>query len=636
MCRIFGYLNLTSSINDHDFQNCVHSLNMLKHGGPDDSGSYHDNSDGIYLGHRRLAVLDLSELGHQPMLFGKYVIVYNGEIYNFKEIKQELLALGLTFDTETDTEVILKSFLTWKYDAVNKFRGMFAFAIWDVELKTLILCRDRLGVKPLYYYHKDGIFIFSSELKAITKYPGIDLTIDLNSVSRFLKVGYIKSPFSIYQHVKKVLPGHFLEIEHAEKFKTWPYWSLTNIETRKSKQSDEQIVEEAENLLVESCKYRMVADVPVGIFLSGGIDSSLITSILSEHHKLKTFTIGFEDQDFNEATYAKSVATYLNTDHNEWILNDNDFKNSLSSIYEIYDEPFGDSSAIPTYLVSKFARQQVTVALSADGGDEVFGGYDRYRITSSFNTKMKYMPSGIRKMIAGSLGKVDPKSIAQILGIVGLSSYQKGIDWRLPKLINGLSAENTFDFYEKSQSLISDDELRKLQKIDPINSFKEERHYFETDALISSLGKIDAASYLEGDILTKVDRATMAVALEGREPLLDHNLVEFGLSLPDIYKIRDGKNKWILREILKKRIPNKYIDRPKKGFSIPVQRWLRTILKQDLLDMSADSNFSKIFLFHQAHLQKKIVEFLNGKGNINPHFIWNLHMLHKWYLNNRA
>lgn len=636
MCRIFGRLNYsTSSLGLNEVACCDNSLSLLAHGGPDDSGVFKELEDGIYMGHRRLSILDLSEAGHQPLIVENFVIAYNGEIYNFKEIKKELIDIGLVFTTESDTEVLLKSFLTWKYEAVNKFRGMFAFAIWDTKIKKLTLCRDRIGVKPLYYYHKDGIFLFSSELKAISKYPGLDFEIDMSSVSRFLKVGYIKSPYSIYKYVKKVMPGSFLEIGKNQTLKSWPYWSLNNIKSRSITTTKNEVLNEAEKLIIDNCKYRMVSDVPVGVFLSGGIDSSLVTSILTEHHssKIKTFTIGFEDKAYNEANYAKPIADFLNTDHNEWILTDEDFKNSLSDIYNIYDEPFGDSSAIPTYLVSRFAKSQVTVALSADGGDEVFGGYDRYRITEKFNKKIQYIPASVRKLMTSILSSIGVNNIDFLLKVIGADHYRNGIQWRLPKLINGLSALSVLDFYEQSQSMISDIDLKKLHLFDPVYTINEERQYFDSSSLISSLGKIDAASYLEGDILTKVDRATMAVALEGREPLLDHTLIEFGLSLPNKYKISNGKNKILLRAILEKRLPNNLIDRPKKGFSIPIQKWLKTILRKDLLEMKSNLFFTKQFSLDQKELDRIISKFLNDEGNINPNFIWNLHMLYKWYTN---
>ena len=636
MCRIFGRLNYsTSSMGLNEVACCDDSLSLLAHGGPDDSGVFKELEDGIYMGHRRLSILDLSEAGHQPLIVENFVIAYNGEIYNFKEIKKELIDIGLVFTTESDTEVLLKSFLTWKYEAVNKFRGMFAFAIWDTKIKKLTLCRDRIGVKPLYYYHKDGFFLFSSELKAISRYPGLDFEIDMSSVSRFLKVGYIKSPYSIFKYVKKVIPGSFLEIGKNQTLKSWPYWSLNNIKSRSITTTKNEILNEAEKLIIDNCKYRMVSDVPVGVFLSGGIDSSLVTSILTEHHssKIKTFTIGFEDKAYNEANYAKPIADFLNTDHNEWILTDEDFKNSLSDIYNIYDEPFGDSSAIPTYLVSRFAKSQVTVALSADGGDEVFGGYDRYRITEKFNKKIQYIPANVRKLMTSILSSIGVNNIDFLLKVIGADHYRNGIQWRMPKLINGLSALSVLDFYEQSQSMISDTDLKKLHLFDPVYTINEERQYFDSSSLISSLGKIDASSYLEGDILTKVDRATMAVALEGREPLLDHTLIEFGLSLPNKYKISNGKNKILLRAILEKRLPNNLIDRPKKGFSIPIQKWLKTILRKDLLEMKSNLFFTKQFSLDQKELDRIISKFLNDEGNINPNFIWNLHMLYKWYTN---
>jgi asparagine synthase (glutamine-hydrolysing) len=314
------------------------------------------------------------------MEFNNWVVVYNGEIYNFKAVKNELISLGYSFQTETDTEVILKAYEAWGKDSVLKFRGMFAFALWNKITKNLILCRDRLGVKPLYYYHDENIFLFASELKGITGFHGLDLEIDQAAVSRYLQVGYIKSPYSIFKKIRKLSPGCFLEVEANKEVQVSSYWSLENISCEKHNLKDEEILATANQLLIENCELRMVSDVPVGVFLSGGIDSSLVSAILTKDlgFKLKTFSIGFEQKDFDESTHAKQIANYLDTDHHEWILGANDFLAALDDFYSVYDEPYGDSSGIPTYLLSKFARKEVTVALSADGGDEVFGGYNKY------------------------------------------------------------------------------------------------------------------------------------------------------------------------------------------------------------------------------------------------------------------
>jgi asparagine synthase (glutamine-hydrolysing) len=637
MCRINGIFKPNSLNLKLDICSIGFTLrDLLSHGGPDDQGNYFSAEEGLFMGHRRLSILDTSSAGHQPMEFNNWVIVYNGEVYNFISIKEELKLLGYTFETESDTEVIIRAFDHWGNDAVNRFRGMFAFALWNKSTQTLLLCRDRLGVKPLYYYQDENFFIFASELKAITKFPGIDLEIDHSAISRYLQVGYIKSPYSIYKKVKKLAPGTFLEINRNGLSSISKYWDLQSIKPGNLNESDEQVLEKANSLLLENCKLRMVSDVPVGVFLSGGIDSSLVTAILSKDlgYQLNTFSIGFDHKDFDESTHAKKIAEYLGTDHHEWILNDNDFLEALDKFYTLYDEPFGDSSGIPTYLLSKFAKSKVTVALSADGGDEIFGGYDRYRIASSAFDKFKYLPLLLRKKIAEFLLETNAKNVRSFFTSLNGTSDKADLDWRLPKLLNLLGAESLADCYTRTQTSIPNYLLKSLHLVPLQSTLEEEEGWIEKSSLFSSFGKIDVASYLEGDILTKVDRATMAVALEGREPLLDHSLVEFGLSLPDHQKVRNGKNKWVLRTLLEKKIPTSLFDRPKKGFGVPIHAWMTTHLSSSILEMANNNDFHQKFLFDGMVFKKIIEQYLSQKSFINPHFVWNLHMLYIWYQKN--
>lgn len=633
MCRINGIFRFSPGTDIDLESEGLRLRDLMRHGGPDDAGHYFNAENQVFLGHRRLSILDLSEAGHQPMDFEDYTIVYNGEIYNFCEIKNDLSLLGYTFATGTDTEVILKAFDKWGYECVNLFRGMFAFAIWDKKNKKLIVCRDRVGVKPMHYYCKDGIFIFASEIKSVSSFPNLDLTIDQHSVSLFLQVGYIKSPNSIFKNIKKLNPGHFLEIDKNGDCKTWSYWDVANIQYMATELRDEEILERTENLLQESCSLRMVSDVPVGVFLSGGIDSSLVTALLSKDSttRLKTFTIGFDDPAFDESSHAQAVSKHFGTDHTEMICSENDFLNTLDSYYEMYDEPFGDSSGIPTFLVSSLARQKVTVSLSADGGDEVFGGYDRYHSVSSMYDKIHKFPLGLRKLLAGQISTMSVSRFKAVLKILAKDFDANGLDWRIPKLLNGLKADSRFDFYRKTSMCIDGDELSRLHRCRTTDIFDAESMYFNNEFIFSSLGKVDVKSYLEGDILTKVDRATMKVALEGREPLLDHKLVEFGLSLPDHFKSRNGKNKWLLREILYRHIPREIVDRPKRGFAIPLKEWLQLHLVNSLDEMCNDSIFHEKFMLNPIVLKSILNRFISGKGaHVNPHFIWHLHVLYKW------
>lgn len=627
MCRINGILckNISESL-------IVNMRDTLSYGGPDDAGIYIDKEDGIGLGHRRLSIIDLTAAGHQPMHWNNLVIIFNGEIYNYKEITTELYANGYTFSTGSDTEVIIKSFECWGYDCVKRFRGMFAFAIWDKDKKKLTLCRDRIGVKPLYWYYKNGLFMFASELKAFYKNPDFDKTINSQAVSLYLQTGYIKSPFSIFKFANKLEPGNFLEVDENFSIKKWSYWNIRDIygKSELRNDSDSDLIIECENLLTESFQLRMVADVPIGMFLSGGIDSSIVTALLQKESTtpLNTFTIGFEDKKFNEANYAKLVAQHLGTNHTELYCKEADFKNIIPLLPEIYDEPFGDSSAIPTYLVSSLARKSVTVSLSADAGDEIFTGYNRYLFSEKYFDTIRKIPKPIRFLSSQLL---DSLSISQIRTLSNIfnNKYINNLDSRLPKLIEILKCNNSIDFLYNATINLTQKELFELFSInEPIFnrniSILDKRKY-------SAYGVLDIESYLEGDILTKVDRATMNVALEGREPFLDHKIIEFAMSLPDNIKLRNGETKWILRQILYKYVPKNLIERPKMGFGIPLDSWLSTILKPELELLSRDNEFATLFGLDNEGVSKIVSSYLKGKYN-KPNLVWFLYILHQWYL----
>lgn len=634
MCRIIGFVHkLSTSFNKNEVLRSM-SDSMI-HGGPDDAGSFLEEKDGIGLAQRRLSIIDLSEGGHQPMFFKEYVIVFNGEIYNYKEIRAILKGSGYSFHTDSDTEVILKAYDLWGYDCVHHFRGMFAFAIWNTNTKKLLLCRDRVGVKPMYWYQKGDLFMFASELKAFHAHPGFDKKIDHDAVSLYLQTGYIKAPYCIFSYVHKMLPGSFLELDSNGQINTWKYWDVREqyLSAEINSKSDDELIKECESLLRESFQLRMVADVPVGMFLSGGIDSSIVTALLQEQSTipLNTFTIGFDDPKYNEAEHAKKVARHLGTNHTELYCNEKHFKEIISLLPEIYDEPFGDSSGIPTFLVSKLARNHVTVALSADGGDEVFTGYNRYLFTENMFSKLSYLPHFTRSWIANWVSKLDIQRANTILSHLPLSdNYKKNLDARLPKLASVLMSESKTDFLYNSTIFISKSNLKRLHLLD------SNAYVFDKDLMIknqlhfSAFGVLDIESYLEGDILTKVDRATMRVALEGREPFLDHKIIEFSMGLPDNMKIRDGQTKWILRQILYKYVPKDLIERPKMGFGVPIENWLVTVLKNDLQNIISDYEFLDLFSLNKIEVKRLISEYLINKGH-NSYIIWHLFSLHKWY-----
>jgi asparagine synthase (glutamine-hydrolysing) len=631
MCRIAGIWDFNSTSSPEILNRMRDSLH---YGGPDAADSYVAADTQLMLGHRRLSIIDLSDAARQPMRFADSVLVFNGEIYNYQEIANELMSLGCTFKTGSDSEVLLQAFAQWGKAAVDRFRGMFAFALWDEKNKKLLLCRDRLGVKPLYWYQKDGLFMFASELKAFHKHPRFDKTISTDAVSLFLQQGYIQAPHCIFKYVQKLEPGTMLEIDSNGALQKFCYWDAEEIyrNVKIQEGSETELIDKLEENLKDSFRLRMVADVPVGMFLSGGIDSSTVAALLQADapQKIKTFTIGFEHSEYNEAQHAKSIAAHLGTEHHELYCSEKDFEEVLDLLPDIYDEPFGDSSGIPTYIVSRMAKNEVKVSLSADGGDELFGGYTKYEAVKNFYPKIKRLPYPLRKLAAEVSGAINPLWLEKNAPHLPILNRYKNIANKFPKLRNALKAKDLSDFFNRSSTYISKEEQLKL--------FPHFSERFSTsvtpqkDLLISYLGMIDLKTYLEGDIMTKVDRATMQLALEGREPMLDHKLVEFALSLPDDMKIRGNSTKYLLRQVLYRYVPKELIERPKQGFSIPVQQWLEGKLRPELEKMAVDKMFAERFGLNQQRLQQIIRGFLTKKQFINPHFIWFLYMLYRWNL----
>jgi asparagine synthase (glutamine-hydrolysing) len=636
MCRIAGIINYGNDIDILDLGRKMRDA--LSHGGPDDFGEYLDIYNGVYLGHRRLSVIDTSSAGHQPMRFENLIIVYNGEIYNFKEIASELSSKGHTFESQSDTEIILKSFREWGKDAVMKYRGMFVFAIWNTLTQTLTICRDRVGVKPLYWYNSNGVFLFSSELKSFRLFSEFNKDINHSAVSLFLQTGYIPSPYTIYQDAHKIEPGSFLEFNKHDGIQTWKYWDINNLLLKKKEHlEDVDVLYQAEQLLIESCNYRMISDVPIGVFLSGGIDSTLVTSILqsSASKSIRTYTVGFESKKIDESNYARKIANFLGTDHTEVICTREQFKNVIPSLPRMFDEPFGDSSAIPTHLISYIARKEITVALSADGGDEVFGGYSKYRVSEEFEHILKYIPYSIRYLFSKGIYHIDFNKLEKYALNLKIDLPYKGLEWKFSKFANAISSKTTIEFFEKSSIYQSYDLLLQLHKWNHesiLNKIPHNIKGIDKDFLYSTLGILDIQTYLEGDILTKVDRASMYNALETREPLLDHKLIEFGISLPDRFKIRNGQSKWILRKILSKYVPYNLVNRPKQGFAIPIDQWLKGTLREYLLAIPLDTKFADLFMLDIATLKNIISSYLSNDKRIDPHFIWFLYILYSWYL----
>ena len=551
----------------------------LEHRGPDDSGMW--IGENVGLGHTRLSILDLSPGGHQPMLTpdGRFAMVFNGEVYNFRALRTELEAAGYSFHSSSDTEVVLAAFAHWGIDAVQRFIGMFAIALWDTQEKVITLIRDRLGVKPLYYGWDGQTLWFGSELKALRAFPHWQHELDHAAMGDFFRFGYINAPRSIYRAVHKVSPGCSVRLGVTGEPKERRYWSVLDVLGQPLEGSEDDLADQLEALLADAFGLRLVSDVPVGVFLSGGIDSSLLAALLQKQAAtpINTFTIGFNADYVNEAGYAKRVADYLGTRHTECILDVGEAMRILPGWAKLYDEPFADQSGIPTYLVSKIAADQVKVVLSADGGDELFSGYNIYTSVIRHWGKRGRIPRLLRDAICLGLSATPMESLGNLLDVTPMPmalrrQLKLNTVWKARSIDNYLSADTAGMLYERSLSHWNPGELNGL--LGGYEPFRESADAYP-GALEETLCLWDLHNYLPGDILAKVDRATMAASIEGREPLIDHRVVEFAFRLP--LHLRRGPlgPKHILKKVLYRHVPRELVDRPKQGFGIPLLEWLR-------------------------------------------------------------
>lgn len=615
MCGLLGIVDYKKSINASLFNEM---LNSLKHRGPDDEGVevFSLDSCSIFLGHRRLSIIDISSNGHQPMLYEHLAIIYNGEVYNFKDIRQDLISEGYSFDSNSDTEVILKSYHFWGIDCVERFRGMFAFAIYDSEQQEIIIFRDRAGVKPLYYSQTDNALIFSSELRPLLNYPDFNKEIDFEAVSSYLQFGYIHAPKTIFKAVQKLLPGYYLKYNIESKVLVKEcYWNINDF--YENQVAREDIVEELEATIIEAFNLRMIADVPVGVFLSGGIDSSLVAAIVQKYSKIpiNTFTIGFEDKKYDESNYAKEIAKYLGTNHTELICNKEDALAIITKLPKIFDEPFADSSAIPTVLVSELAKKQVSVVLSGDGGDELFCGYPSYVLMEKRFKLLSKIP--FRKTLR-KISNIFPVPIF-IQNKFNGKLYNKVIKFK-----NMLDHDDIVNTFKVANSVFSKDEIKGLIR---------EGYFFSKDipATTSNLEKMmisDFKGYLPDDLMVKIDRSTMSASLEGREPLLDHKIIEFAASLQVSYK----KNKEILKSILGHYIPEELFLRKKQGFGIPINDWLREDLKYLVDQYLGEELIKKYNVFDYGYISELLEAFYAKKNDDNK--VWVLLMFQMWFSEN--
>lgn len=622
MCGITGFFSFNNVFTEEELHNMT---DVLAHRGPDASGYYSDRI--CSLGHRRLSIIDLSNAANQPMHSAddRYVMVYNGEVYNYQEIASELkLHYKTEFKTSSDSEVILEAYARYGADFLQKMNGMFALAIYDKEKKELFVCRDRIGIKPLYYFWDGQNFAFASELSALRKLSHIPLEINKNGVYHFLHLGFIPAPQSIYKSIKKLNSATWMKIS-KNNLQTQVYWNLHTHVNEKVITKEKEAIVKISDLLMSSVQYQIKSDVPFGVFLSGGIDSSLITAnaVILSGVKVNTFSIGFEENKYNESVYAKAVANYLGTNHHEFIVSHKDAIDLIDTLFDTYSEPFADSSAIPTMLVSKLARQQVTVTLSGEGGDELFHGYGAYkwaeRLSNPFIKNFRYQ-------IAHLLKKYSTK-------------FQRHSDYFLYpteelKYSHILCQEQYYFSLKEMDGLFTSEFLshRETQNTELLNAFGIEINNLRRSLTpMEKQALFDLEFYLQGDLLTKVDRASMRFSLETRVPYLDHRLIEFTLNLSPDLKYRDHTTKYIIREILYQYVPKKFFDRPKQGFAIPLAKWLKNglyYLLEETLTKEIVSKYNIVNFDAVAQLKK---DFFNGKDYYYSR-LWLLIILHKWLL----
>lgn len=648
MCGIAGIMALEASPQDLE-ADVRRMIDRLAHRGPDDAGVYRDPTAPVALGHRRLAILDLSPRGHQPMRSrdGRFVVTYNGEIYNYRELRRALEGAGETFEGGSDTEVLVAAIARWGIEAaLRRANGMFALAAWDRAERVLHLARDRLGKKPLYYGWVAGCFVFASELSAIRRLPYFDLAIDRDSLAAYLRYNATPGTRTIFERLRKLEPGGVRSLGLEAPAGTSPrlarFWSAAEareIGRRAPVDGDPgRALDELEALLADAVAIRMEADVPLGAFLSGGVDSTLVVALMQAQstRRIQTFTIGFEAPGYDEASHARAVAKHLGTDHTELTLSAEQAREVIPRLPEIFDEPFADSSGIPTYLVARMAREQVTVSLSGDGGDELFAGYDRYEFVARLHRAFEAIPPRVRRAASTALEGIGERGwelAARALGPVERTSVGRVVNRDRLRLLRALlRLEDPADFYRYLLSTWREDRPVVLGSSLPATSAPD---YFEhgarhgRDDLIELASYLDLVGYLPDDVLVKVDRASMAVSLEARAPLLDYRIVECALRFPIDWKVRDGRPKWPLWQLVLRHLPRAIMERPKMGFGVPIREWLRGPLcawADELLDPAA---LRAEGFFDVGLVSRRWSEHRTGRRNWAPE-IWAILMFQAW------
>ena len=649
MCGFAGFIGGQWSVQAFDPSAILRRMSQqIEHRGPDSHGLFIDREATLGLAHQRLAIIDLSPAGAQPMVSPtqRFVIVYNGEIYNHLEIRHELERSSLTqpWRGHSDTETLLVAIETWGVgEALRRCVGMFAFGLWDRSNKELVLARDRLGEKPLYYgWSGSGAaraFLFGSELKALSAYPGFEAAVDRDALTLFMRHNYIPAPYSIYQGISKLEPGCILTLSNRSTMGIERYWSGSEAacsgRANLLEISSEDATEELDQLLRRAVGQQMLADVPLGAFLSGGVDSSAIVALMQvqSSRPIKSFSIGFEDEAYNEAKHAKAVAAHLGTDHTEMYVTPAQALAVIPSLPQIYDEPFADSSQIPTHLVSKLARSEVTVALSGDAGDELFGGYNRYSFTAKFWGRLSKVPPPVRRGLAAGLTTLSQQQW-NALAQFAQPLLPKSARIRVPgdKIHKGagvLTSGSAAELYHGLISCWRDPENLVLGGTEPPTRLTGAMPELAGLNDVERMMALDLITYLTDDILVKVDRAAMAVSLETRVPLLDHRVVEYAWRLPLSYKIRAGSTKWILRQVLYRYVPKQLIERPKMGFGVPMGNWLRGPLREWAEDLLDEQRLKNEGYFDHAQVRATWESHVRGHVD-NQYKLWPVLMFQAW------
>jgi len=647
MCGIAGFFTPQPPL---DATEVLRRMNdTIAHRGPDAQGQWFEPAQGVALAHRRLAIVDLTEQGRQPMrsASGRYVIVFNGEIYNFLRIRADLEGLGHQFRGHSDTEVMLAAFEEWGLEpSLRRFVGMFAFALWDSTQHELTLARDRLGKKPLYYSLTNGTLLFGSELKALRPFPGFDPNIDRQALTLFLRYCYIPAPLTIYDGVSKLEAAHFVRFaaprHSVVELERQCYWNATQIQSESSSHAlsvaPEETTNQLEELLRDAVQLRMIADVPLGAFLSGGIDSSLIVALMQSlsSRPVRTFTIGFNEDAYNEAQYAKAVARHLGTDHTEMYLTPKETLAVIPKLPLLYDEPFADSSQIPTALVCAMARQHVTVALSGDGGDEAFGGYTRYVQARDICGRMSRVPAWLPSAMSRSIPRV-PMNLWETLGKlsrpVTLGKLRTdGFGYRMLRLADRLGCATPQQLYRHLMSYWLAPMKLVVGGHEPSTLLGDAPATRNLNQFTEQMMLLDTLTYLPDDILVKVDRASMAVALEVRAPLLDHRVLEFAWRLPLALKLQDGRGKLVLRRLLSRYVPEELFERPKTGFGVPIYRWLRGPLRDWAESLLDEQRLEREGFLNPVPIRNVWKSLLTGQSEwaYGGELLWSVLMFQAW------